>query len=73
MIKVYKDMYGNTATIEKVRIMPYKEAQTKCDAYKLTASSDYENGFIYFVSVYESIGDAIKKLNNMSCGTFKEI
>lgn len=70
---IYKDYFGNTAKIEKVYILPYKGAQTKESNFRLLITADYENDFLYFVSVYETEKDALKKLEGFSCGTFKKV
>lgn len=72
VIKVYFDDFGNKATIEKGMILPYKGSPIKEVAYRLCCFSLYENDLLYYASVFQSIGDAIKKLDNFSCGTFTE-
>ena len=70
---IYKDEFGNTAKIEKVYILPYKGAQTKVNSFRLLITADYEDNFLYFVAVYETEKDALKKLEGFSCGTFKKV
>lgn len=71
ILKILHDDYGNTAKIRKTKIYPFEESQIKEDSYILTLTSDYNGDLIYFVSVYESEKEAIKKLKELSCGTFK--
>lgn len=73
MRKSFKDDFGNTATITTKYIRPYKDAKHKEISYVLTLTSDYNNDFVYFVSVYDSTEAAINKLSEFSCNTFKEI
>lgn len=68
---VLHDDFGNRATIEELKILPFKGSKVKETGWKLTLSAEYENGFVYFVSVYPSRQDAMNKLKKYSCGTFK--
>lgn len=72
-MKIYKDDFGNTAKIELVKILPYNGAPDKETGYRLWITSDYENNFLYFVSVYETFAIAKSELNKLSGGTFKEV
>ena len=72
-MKVYCDIFGNRATIEKVKLLPCKGAKTKKDAYVLKCYAVYDNNFNYFVSVYETEEAAKDKLKEFSCGTFEEV
>lgn len=65
------DKFGNTATIKTKYMKAYKDAPTKDFAYVLTLTNDWDNDFVYFVSVYETEEEALKKLSEFSCGTFK--
>lgn len=71
-MKIYKDNFGNTATIEQVEILPYREAPAEEISYRLWITSDYNNSFTYFASIYETIEDAERRLSQLSMGTFKE-
>lgn len=71
MKKLLYDNFGNTAKITKRKIYPFRGSQVKKDSYTLTLTADYEEDLIYFVSVYESEKEAMKKLKEFSCGTFK--
>jgi hypothetical protein len=68
---ILHDDYGNTATIKEKYLLPYKGATRKEKGYILTLTSDYDNDMVYFVSIYESFDEAMKKLNNFSCGTWR--
>lgn len=70
-MKILHDDFGNTATIKEEMILPYKGATKKQNAFILTLSADYEKDFVYYVSVYETLSDAMEKLKNISCNTWK--
>lgn len=70
---IYKDDFGNTAKIEKVKLFAYRGATEKENGFRLWITSDYDSGFLYHVSVYETEKDALKKLESFSCGTFKKV
>jgi len=72
-MNIYKDDFGNTAMIDNVTILPYKGASKRENSFKLIIKADYDNDFIYHVSVYETEKDALNKLQEFSCGTFQEI
>ena len=72
-MRTYKDSFGNIATIEEVKIYPYKGASRKETAYRLTCKSEYNENFIYHVSVYETFKKAYFELTGMSAATFEEI
>ena len=67
---VFKDDFHNRAVIEQVVTAPYYGAK-KQKAYRLICA-DAEN-FVYFVSVYETVTEAMEKLKSLSAGTFREI
>ena len=71
MVKILHDNYGNRAEIEEVFVFPYKDSPKKEKDYRLSLYAEYDNDFLYFVSLYESELDAIKKLKNFSCNTWK--
>lgn len=73
MNKIYKDNFGNTATIEGVMIFPYKGARKKENGFRLSIKSDYDNNFLYHVSVHETEKEAELKMREFSCNTWKEI
>ena len=39
--------------------------------YRLSLYAEYDNDFLYFVSLYESEYDAMRELENFSCNTWK--
>ncbi len=56
---VYHDQeHGNTAIIEKVNILPYRGAANRKKGYRVTYKADYDGGFVYRVSVFETLEDA---------------
>ena len=67
----FMDNYGNSVTIEKVMTLPYKGAKSKQEGFILKLFADYDNGFNYHVSMYESLEEAKQKLSKFSCGSFK--
>ena len=71
MKKILHDDYGNRAEIEEVVTLPYKDSPTKEKGYRLSLYAEYDNDFLYFVSLYESKHDAMRKLENFSCNTWK--
>jgi hypothetical protein len=70
LIKTFHDDFGNTAVITKKNILPYKGSPQKQVAFILTLSADYENDFIYFVSMYETEIEAMEKLQTFSCNSW---
>lgn len=71
MKKILHDDYGNRAEIEEVVTLPYKDSPKKEKGYRLSLYAEYDNDFLYFVSLYETEHNAIKKLENFSCNTWK--
>ena len=69
--KTLRDKFGNTATIEKVNIFLFEGSTIREGGFRLTLTADYENDFIYFMSVYLTEQDVMKKLSTISCGTFE--
>lgn len=56
---IYHDQaHENTAIIEEVYTLPYRGATHKQKGYKVTYMADYDNCFIYRVSVFETLDDA---------------
>lgn len=70
-MKILHDDFGNTATIEEKMMYSYKGAEHKTKFFVLSLTADYEDDFMYFRSVYESMGDAMEKLKEFSCNTWK--
>lgn len=70
MSKTFHDDFGNTATIKEGRHFPYKGAKKKQVDFLLTLSADYENNFVYFVSLYDTEKEAMEKLKIFSCNTW---
>lgn len=70
MKKILHDNFGNTATIEEVFIFPYNGAKEKEKGYRLVLTSDYNNNFLYHVSVHESMQDVENELKKLSCNTW---
>ena len=71
MKKILHDDYGNRAEIEEVVVLPYKDSPTKEKGYRLSLYAEYDNDFLYFVSLYESERDAMENLEKFSCNTWK--
>lgn len=55
---------GNSAYIEEVFMHPYKGAPKEW-GYRTVASCDYDDGFVYDVSCYETLGDAKAHLKSI--------
>ena len=70
LVGKFNDAFGNTATIVKETIIPYKGATKAADAYKLSLTADYDSDYLYHVSVHETLDDAIKEMNKCSAGTW---
>lgn len=70
---VFRDGFGNRATIEEKRIKPYNGATHTEPAFVLSCFADYDGGELYFLSVYPSFYDARQKLKTFSAGTFAEV
>lgn len=49
---------GNTAIIEEVNIFPYRGAANRKKGYRVIYKADYDGGFVYRVSVFETLEDA---------------
>lgn len=53
---IYHDnVHGNTAIIEEVNILPYRGATNREKGYRVTYKADYDGGFVYRVSVFETL------------------
>lgn len=70
---IYKDDFGNTAKIERVKLFAYCGATKKENGFRLWITANYDSYFLYHVSVHETEKDALKKLESFSCGTFKKV
>lgn len=68
----YFDNFGNMAVIYQKAIVPYKGSEVK-RGWILDCYAMYDNGFHYHRSVHDSKAAAEEKLQEFSCGTFKEI
>lgn len=53
----HDNVHGNTAIIEAVSILPYRGAANRKKGYRVTYKADYDGGFVYRVSVFESLED----------------
>lgn len=72
-VMVFHDDYQNVAFIQPVKVFPYFGSEVKRVSYRLIIKSDYEQGFVYFVSVYETKEQALQKLNEISNGSFRQV
>ena len=66
------DDFGNMATIEKIKILPHRDAPKKEIAYRLKCFAMYDGLQMYFCSIYDKKENAIKKLIEFSNATFKK-
>ena len=73
MVEEYVDEFKNKAIIEEVFIKPFYDSKEYSKSYRLTCKSMYNVGFVYFVSVYETIEQAKNKLSSLSCNTWTKI
>lgn len=62
----------NQAYIEKFDVYAYKGAHHKTPAYRVWAFAPYDNNFVYHVSTFETMTDALKDLERIG-GGFKEM
>lgn len=62
----HDEEHGNTAMIEEVKIFPYKGAPRKQTEFRLIVSADYDEGFIYHVSLHETLEAAKSKLKTLA-------
>jgi hypothetical protein len=65
-MRVYHSKFRNTAKIEEVNIFPYCEAPKRQPAFRVSISSDYDGGFLFHVSVYETLKEALNALENLA-------
>jgi hypothetical protein len=73
-LRVFKDIFHNTAYIKEICIYPYYGAKELEKGYRLILKSDYDStDSIYYLSIFQSMAAALNKLKEFSCGTFKEI
>lgn len=73
IVKRFRDDFGNLALIEKVNTFAYNGAPKKTEGYRLMLFAEYDDNFLYHVSVYETLEEAENKLKCFSCDTWKEI
>ena len=73
IFKVFKDIYGNIATIIQTKGLPFQDAPERVDEFTLTLYATYDNNKVYFLSIFESLEDAKNKLKQFSCGKFEEV
>lgn len=60
---IYHDReHENTAIIEEVYTRPYCKAPKKQKAYRVIYTADYDDSFVYRVSVFETLEEAKKDL-----------
>lgn len=65
------DDFGNGAVIREVEILPHREAKQRIKSWEMTLYSTYDRNRVYFLSMYETLEEALQKLEEFSCGTFK--
>ena len=65
---VYKDIFGNRAEITTTYSLPFKDSKRKVKTYVLKCFAEYDNDFLYHLSCFDCMEDAIGKLNKFSCG-----
>lgn len=62
----HDDEHSNTAIIEEVKTLPYKGAVKRQTGFRLIVSADYDDGFIYHISVHETLEAAKAKLKTLA-------
>lgn len=70
-MKIYFDKFSNMATITTKKMLPYEGTRVRQQSFVLKVYALYDKNFLYFLSVYETEAEALKKLSEFSCGTFK--
>lgn len=70
-IASFSDAYGNTATIYKEVILPYRGATKYVEGYKLSLTADYDCDYCYHVSVHETLDEALDKMSEYSGNTWE--
>ena len=70
---VYKDDFGNKATIKVMEIIPYKGSTQKQTAWELSCYATYDKNHLYFRVLFDTESAVMRKLQELSCGTFKEV
>lgn len=67
VVKTYLDSHRNRAEIELHENRPAFCGDTiKGDCYRLVLYADYDGGFVYHVSCYETLADAENELKKYS-------
>ena len=56
--------HGNIGIIQKVDILPYKNAPKKVKSYRVIAIAQY-NKFIYHISIFETLEEAKNDLRTL--------
>lgn len=74
-MKIYiaKDKFGNIATIEQNKILPYNGASERQEAFRLSVRAGYDDNYLYHVSVHETERATKRKMKMLSCGEWEEI
>ena len=72
-MKTFRDKFGNRAIVETKSVRPYKGAYGRCLGYRLMCFAEYDDDFLYYVSVYGTETEAMDKLMELSGGTWEEV
>lgn len=72
IIKKFKDEHGNVATIDYHTGPAYRGGEN-VDLYRLNIHAAYDDNYLFHVSVYETLDEAMKELSKSFSCTFKEI
>ena len=70
---VYKDDFGNRAEVVVREIIPYRGSTRKEMAWQLSCYAEYDRNHMYFRSLFDTEMAMLRKLQEFSCGTFKEV
>lgn len=68
----YDDEFGNHAVISRRRLYPGRNSRRKQEYYILSLRASYNNNYLYYRDVYDSMEDAVSAMRELSCDTWKE-
>ena len=71
-MKIYRDKFGNRAEID-MSIRPAYICGAPEEMWRLSCYAEYNDDYLYHVSVHESQQQALKQMNEFSCGSWEEI
>lgn len=72
MIKIFKDKFENIAVIDVTDCPAYKDGPMQTH-FRLSCYASYSDNYLYHVSCYETMDEALSKLEKFSNNSFVEI